>query len=142
MTPPDHCALDICLKIMESSILLISDDTKNQTQIDLKDNESFLNGNVENSNETSEDTTTEMETNTENDLEDFDYEEEDEIKERITLVEIEQKTENGLDAGFTNPEIEVEESAFGRKIRKRKKKMETRLLKEILNDVKLTSKRH
>ena len=42
----------------------------------------------------------------------------------------------------SNPEFEVEESAFGRKIRKRKKKMETRLLKEILNDVKVSNKRH
>ena len=37
---------------------------------------------------------------------------------------------------------EIEENAFGRKVRRKKKKMETRLLKEILNDVKVSSKRY
>ena len=63
---------------------------------------------------------------------------EGEISDRI---DVETNPELG-GASSLNPEFEVEESAFGKKIRKRKKKMETRLLKEILNDVKISSKRH
>jgi hypothetical protein len=44
--------------------------------------------------------------------------------------------------GIRDGNVQIEQSAFGRKVRKRKKKMETRLLKEILNDVKVSSKRH
>ena len=56
----------------------------------------------------------------------------EEVSERISMAE------DGANEvlGGAHAIIDVEESAFGRKIRKRKKKMETRLLKEILNDVK------
>ena len=40
------------------------------------------------------------------------------------------------------PDIEIEESPFGKKVRRRKKKMETRLLKEILFDVGKTTRRY
>ena len=62
-----------------------------------------------------------------------DYYDEDDIAERVTT-----ETPKPND----NPDgEEIEENAFGRKVRRKKKKMETRLLKEILNDVKVSSKR-
>ena len=61
----------------------------------------------------------------EEDYYDDDFEDED-ITERIAELE-----SNG---GMASGSIEIEEGAFGPKIRRRKKKMETRLLKEILND--------
>ena len=62
-----------------------------------------------------------------------DYYDEDDIAERVTT-----ETPKPND----NPDgEEIEENAFGRKVRRKKKKMETHLLKEILNDVKVSSKR-
>ena len=71
------------------------------------------------------------------------YEDEEEEPDRISEA-VDPLTSNGnqLQSGPVNGNVQVEESAFGRKVRKRKKKMETRLLKEILNDVKMSSKRH
>lgn len=66
------------------------------------------------------------------------YDEEDEISERIAADPDEIQIPNRE----ILPDFEVEESAFGKKIRRRKKKMETRLLKEILMDVKMINKRN
>ena len=72
-------------------------------------------------------------------MEDY-YDEEDEITERVELELVPQSDPNGTLMG---PEIEIEESPFGKKVRRRKKKMETRLLKEILFDVgKTTTRRY
>ena len=63
-----------------------------------------------------------------------DYYDEDDIAERVT-------TETPKPHDHPDGD-EIEENAFGRKVRRKKKKMETRLLKEILNDVKVSSKRY
>ena len=54
----------------------------------------------------------------------------------VTLFEIDEDISERITTpgGVINGNLEVEEGAFGPKIRRRKKKMETRLLKEILND--------
>lgn len=80
------------------------------------------------------------------DYEAFDEDEEYEYDED-DLADDEEGKVDKLDGGgvvtaFSGHDVKVEESAFGKKIRKRKKKMETRLLKEILNDVKMSSKRY
>ena len=67
------------------------------------------------------------------------YDEEDEITDRVELEMVPQNDANG--AVSMGPDIEIEESPFGKKVRRRKKKMETRLLKEILFDVGKSSKR-
>ena len=69
------------------------------------------------------------------------YDDFEEVSERISMAEDSNAAAEIL-GGAHAGDVDVEESAFGRKIRKRKKKMETRLLKEILNDVKVSSKRH
>ena len=75
----------------------------------------------------------------EEEAEDY-YDEEDEITDRVELEMVPQNDANG--AVSMGPDIEIEESPFGKKVRRRKKKMETRLLKEILFDVGKTSKRY
>ena len=54
----------------------------------------------------------------------------------VTIFEIDEDISERITTpgGVINGNLEVEEGAFGPKIRRRKKKMETRLLKEILND--------
>ena len=52
---------------------------------------------------------------------------------------VQQNDANG--AVTMGPDIKIEKSLFGKKVRRQKKKIETRLLKEILFDVSKKSKR-
>ena len=58
------------------------------------------------------------------------FQDEEDITERIAAPE---------SGGISNGNIEIE-TVFGPKIRRRKKKMETRLLKEILSDFSFTKR--
>ena len=59
------------------------------------------------------------------------FQDEEDITERIAAPE---------SGGMANGNIEIE-TVFGPKIRRRKKKMETRLLKEILSDFSFTKRK-
>ena len=102
------------------------------TAVDVNTNETQNGENIENANEIEVEIVGGAEGG-EDEYEEY-YSEED-IADRVT-------TEDAKDGNGDNPDFEIEENAFGKKIRKRKKKMETRLLKEILNDVKVSSKRY
>ena len=62
---------------------------------------------------------------------DLQFQDEEDITERIAAPE---------SGGMANGNIEIE-TVFGPKIRRRKKKMETRLLKEILSDFSFTKRK-